>query len=675
MKTRIAFVSQPGAWSGPPQPQGSIEIWTHEVARRLIPASGVRVYRPTASLRTRFSLHDGVEYVAVSALFDRLFGAFFRLVLRRRPSSFSVLHCLGYALRVAFGIAAFRPDVVHIQNQFPFVRVIRWINRRVPMVLHMHNGWLTELDRAVVGPSLTRVDRVMVPSDHLAEEFRRFWPERAQDCVRIPNGVEAGWLNGPRLDVRDDDEVLFVGRLSPEKGLHDLLAAFELVADRRPATRLTIIGPRAVAPLAHVVALSDDASIRDLARFYSGDHYPDLLRSSVPAHLRDRVRFVSTMPHDQLLDVYRRATVVVNPSLSESFGMSVVEAMATGTPVVATAVGGMREILADGVGGILVQPGDPGRLAEAILAVLDDPALREELGTTGRARVAARYTWDLVTEDTQFVYAGLEDGARTKQLMGSRFDQIVNRAMVLAPEEMTGRTLVVAPHPDDETLGCGGTIAALTAAGQQVAVVFLTDGGLSGPGDRHSTVEERKAEARLACDLLGVKPAHISFVGLPDGGLANHASEAGVRLAQIIDSFDPVRVFVPHEHDGHPDHEAAYRIARKVTEGRSQPIELFEYAIWLWSHWPWTPAPTIFTRRRPELKRAARAWRQSWHAWRRGDARSLDHVVDIDSTAWRKRDALAVYRSQLPSLSTLGRGRFLRWFRTSQELFRVRSSV
>ncbi len=591
-------------------------------------------------------------------------------VLRgRRPSNHSLWHSLGYALMVSAGLVMYRPDIVHVQNQFPFVRVIRWFNRRVPIVLHMHGEWLSDLDRKRIAPALAVVDRVVAASDHVANRIRAAWPERSLDCMTVPNGVDPQWLDvQPRSPV--DPNILFVGRLSPEKGIHVLIEAFDMIADRHPTATLTIVGPRAVMPRGHLVDVSEDALVRDLARFYGDQRYPDALIEMVPTRLRTRVHFRSTMAHGELVDLYGDATIVVNPSLSEAFGMSVVEAMSMGTPVVATAVGGMQEILAGDVGGLTVPPGDARRLADALSSLLDDADLRSLLGTTGRARVAARYSWDLVALDVSTVYADLEDGARSKPVIGRRFDRLVARSEPLALEELSGRTLVVAPHPDDETLGCGGTIAALTAAGQRVGVVFLTDGALTGGADRVAKAEERMSEARRACEVLGVKSEDTWAFGLPDGGLRGHHDAAVARLGDVLDAFRPSRVFVTHEHDGHPDHEAAFRVTRSAIEDGRTEIEVFEYAIWLWSHWPWSPQPLAWPPTKTRVKQVLRGWNQSARSFRRRDLASLAWSVEVDSTAWIKRGALRAYRSQIPSLAEVGKGRFLRWFTTSHELFR-----
>lgn len=116
------------------------------------------------------------------------------------------------------------------------------------------------------------------------------------------------------------------------------------------------------------------------------------------------------------------------------------------------------------------------------------------------------------------------------------------------------RLLVVAPHPDDETVMCGGTAALLAADGTDVSVVFLTDGEGTRAGDRGGV---RQEEARRACTVLGVRP--VRFLGLPDGGVADHLDRLGRGLREVLEEVRPDAVALPWFLDGHPDHEAATR--------------------------------------------------------------------------------------------------------------------
>jgi glycosyltransferase involved in cell wall biosynthesis len=113
---------------------------------------------------------------------------------------------------------------------------------------------------------------------------------------------------------------------------------------------------------------------------------------------------VGHVPWQNLADLYRRASVFVMPSYYETFGISVIEAMAFGLPVVATKAGGLPEVVEDGVTGILVPPGDSEALGDALLRLLLDPVLRARMGQAGRERVRSEFTVDRIVAQTLDVY-------------------------------------------------------------------------------------------------------------------------------------------------------------------------------------------------------------------------------------------------------------------------------
>jgi N-acetylglucosamine malate deacetylase 1 len=118
------------------------------------------------------------------------------------------------------------------------------------------------------------------------------------------------------------------------------------------------------------------------------------------------------------------------------------------------------------------------------------------------------------------------------------------------------KVLVVAPHPDDEAIGCGGTIVRHTQRGDVVEAVFLTSGEL---GLKHLAPEEawklREAEARRSCKVLGIQPPQ--FLRLPDWTMGDHLPEAAAILAPIMSRSRPDLIYLPHPGEWHPDHRAS----------------------------------------------------------------------------------------------------------------------
>jgi LmbE family N-acetylglucosaminyl deacetylase len=156
-----------------------------------------------------------------------------------------------------------------------------------------------------------------------------------------------------------------------------------------------------------------------------------------------------------------------------------------------------------------------------------------------------------------------------------------------------GPVVVLAPHPDDETLGAGGTLAAWAAAGDlEVTVVAVTDGEGSHPGsptlDPEELAERRHDERRRALETLGLDDPVLVRAGLPDGGVAGHRGA----LSEVLDDVlrPGATVLAPIPGDGHPDHDVVAEVAGDVAARRG--VALWRYAVWLW-HWadPGTDRP------------------------------------------------------------------------------------
>ena len=112
----------------------------------------------------------------------------------------------------------------------------------------------------------------------------------------------------------------------------------------------------------------------------------------------NHIFFLGHRPHDTLPDYYGRADLIVNPSLSESFGMSLIEALACGKPVVASSAGGMPEIIDEGINGLTSEPGNPIELAHKLCIILRSRDLADKMGRAGRRRVAALFDWSRIAE-------------------------------------------------------------------------------------------------------------------------------------------------------------------------------------------------------------------------------------------------------------------------------------
>lgn len=153
---------------------------------------------------------------------------------------------------------------------------------------------------------------------------------------------------------------------------------------------------------------------------------------------------------------------------------------------------------------------------------------------------------------------------------------LVELDSLLAP----GPVAVVAPHPDDESLGCGGLIALCARAGRAVSIVVLTDGAGSHPASRTHPPARltalRQAEATAAAARLGAPPP--AFLQAPDGALASHEAQVEAALCERLAAAGARTVLAPWSADPHPDHQAAYRIATRAAA--SVGARLLAYPVW-----------------------------------------------------------------------------------------------
>ena len=284
---------------------------------------------------------------------------------------------------------AFGPEVVHVHEPLtPSVSMLATLAAEVPVVATFH----AHLDRSrlmqVAGPVLRRIHRRVAVSVAVSEAAASFLRRAIAGPVQIvPNGVDVGRFahpGPPAEGLPAGRRVLWVNRLDPQKGFPVMVRAFaELARDRADV---------------HLVVAGDGRDAGALDR--------------LPAEAAGRVVRLGTVPHDQLPRYHAAADVFAAAAIGqESFGIVLVEAMAAGLPVVATDIEGYREVVRDGVEGLLVPPRDPSGLAAALGKVLDEPDLARELAAAGRER-ARGFAWDAVVPRLEAVYGGAVAGAR-----------------------------------------------------------------------------------------------------------------------------------------------------------------------------------------------------------------------------------------------------------------------
>lgn len=150
-----------------------------------------------------------------------------------------------------------------------------------------------------------------------------------------------------------------------------------------------------------------------------------------------------------------------------------------------------------------------------------------------------------------------------------------------------GTTVIVAPHPDDEVLGCGGLMQRLITQGHEVHIVFMT-GGEGSHRNCCNLLEDQIKEARrrLACQInptLGVGVSHLHFLNYPDGGINKKSGET-IHLKELLVKLNPSTIFVPHWGEGWPDHLNSAEIVKEIMNDKAT---IYEYCVWMWYYNVW----------------------------------------------------------------------------------------
>jgi spore coat protein SA len=405
---KLAFVTQPWAVALPPSE--SVAVGTKAIAEGLAGDHEPVIWSPPPpGSDTREARLNGVEYRFVHGRGDyraqRLLERLRPLFPARRPPFTSYLHYPSYNFQVALALRREQPDAIRISNFSKLVPLFRRACPSARIVLSMHCEWLNQLDRRLVSRQLRGADVIVGVSEFITERIRAAYPEHASRCMTVHNGADVETIV-PRPEGQGSGTVrlLTAGRISPEKGTHVLLEAFARVAARRPEVELRVVGKEGLPSREMLVEIESDPRVLELEPLYRPG-YLERIQAALPSEIRPRVHFEPWVAHHELPARYAAADAFVFPSIwAEPFGIPVAEAMAAGLPVVATRVGGIPEIVADGETGLLVSPGDPDSLAEALERIVADAALRADFGRAGRRRAVEHFSWGRAADSYREIF-------------------------------------------------------------------------------------------------------------------------------------------------------------------------------------------------------------------------------------------------------------------------------
>lgn len=252
-------------------------------------------------------------------------------------------------------------------------------------------------------------------------------------------------------------------------------------------------------------------------------------------------------------------------------------------------------------------------------------------------------------------------------------------------ENLARCAIVFAPHQDDETLGCGGTVLHKLAAGASVQVVYMTDGSGSNChllDDPQTLIPIREQEAIAATQVLGIPATDVTFLRFPDGELRSHQQPAVERVAEILQRVQPEEIFMPYYREPMiiPDHVYTNQIVRTALNQLGLKATVYEYPVWFWYHYPWVRLNADLTTQRSKLSAIKAGLKSSWRALRMGSrlTADLNCGMDVSTVLEHKRKALYQHTSQMTqfipdprwmTVADVSDGEFLERLLQPQEVF------
>jgi len=426
-RLKIAFVAQPLDGVIPPH-QNSIGLLIYEASKSLARDFDITVFMPQQDTQESQAFEiNKINYKRFTLKTDtNLHRLWHRMPFFNRPDKpffSSKLFYFWYGLRVALEIKKHDFDVVQVFNFSQFVPMVRFFNRTTKISLYMLCDWLVQLNRQMLVKRLDSCDSIIGCSKYIRDGIINRFPEFANKCTFV---WEARDINRFKPSTEKNKEkdftLLYVGRVSPEKGVHLLLEAMPKTLNDYPKTKLVVVGARSRLPAEFLMSLNKDERIaQELKKFYENEKipsYPYYLDQRVAElGIEDSVDFKGSIPQTEVPGYYQQATVVIFPSIwNEPGGNPPAEAMASAVPVITTRVGGVPEKIDDGITGLLVEPGNVADLENAISRLLGDEKNRKKIGAAGRLSAEKKFSNERLARDLKYHYEILtgvvEDGSK-----------------------------------------------------------------------------------------------------------------------------------------------------------------------------------------------------------------------------------------------------------------------
>jgi glycosyltransferase involved in cell wall biosynthesis len=238
------------------------------------------------------------------------------------------------------------------------------------------------IDEKLLQPITTKLHQKTITKTNqlitITHQTAKLYQNTTKPIQVIPLGVDTNTFKPAPNHTNTNQEILYIGALYPLKGVHHLIQAFAIVTKQHPNARLRIIG--------------------------TGPQENSLKQLTHTLKLEKNVTFQNFIPHTQIAQYYQNCTIYCFPSQGEPFGKTIIEAMASAKPVIATNQGGATEIIENNKTGILTPPAQPKQLAQKILYLLNNPDTMQKLGQNARKTTEQKYAWEKIAEKYHHTY-------------------------------------------------------------------------------------------------------------------------------------------------------------------------------------------------------------------------------------------------------------------------------
>lgn len=350
----------------PPTQIGGLEIATYNIAKCLA-KKGHKVHIIT-------SLSKGLPKETMEN------GFFIHRLFWRRMKN------LGYFIfwvKILFEVKKINPDIVHVQGMW--TSICGYLAKeflKIPYVLYARGSdvYRPEISlKLILRTMLKNADAVIALTEDMKKNIQKTYN---REVFVIPNGIDLEkFVNISRKNLLLSNytkKILFVGRLHPVKGVRYLIEAMKIIKEKDLYAKLIIVG--------------------------DGEEREKLQKLANKMGLLDSITFTGQIPNQNVSQYMAMSDILVLPSLSEGFPNVILEAMAFGIPIVATNVGGVIEIMENGVNGFLVKPGNPDQIAQKVLFLFNNKDMIKMISNNNKKLVKQQHNWEKIAIKLENVY-------------------------------------------------------------------------------------------------------------------------------------------------------------------------------------------------------------------------------------------------------------------------------